>query len=146
MAARPIIAIAAGAFHQVEAYQLLVDELKARGFEARVEALKTTGSNANAHVIDDVEHLRASLLLPLVEEKREVIVLAHSFGGIAAGPAAKGLTLQDRKLQGFQGGIIGVVFLAAFSIPGMPSPPLVDGVLDGTLSPWARLDVHRNQT
>jgi alpha-beta hydrolase superfamily lysophospholipase len=47
--------------------------------------------------LKDIESLRQSVLLPLIEQGKDVVILAHSYGGVVAGGAAKDLDKPTRK-------------------------------------------------
>ena len=57
-------------------------------------------------------------ILPLLDEDKDVLVIAHSYGGIPAGGAAYGLSTGQRKKEGKKGGVIGLVYISAFVVPG----------------------------
>ena len=62
----------------------------------------------------DTKVLRENVLLPLIEEQgKDVLVFAHSYGGIPGGGAAAGLSKTTRLKEGKTGGVIGLVYLAA---------------------------------
>lgn len=46
------------------------------------------------------------------DDHREVVILAHSYGGVVGGAAAKGLDKPTRTAQGQPGGVIGLVYVA----------------------------------
>lgn len=67
---------------------------------------------ASATASKDIESLRQSVLLPLIEQGKDVAILAHSYGGVVAGGAAKGLDKLTRKSQGYAAGIVGLIYVA----------------------------------
>jgi hypothetical protein len=48
---------------------------------------------------------------------REVVLIAHSYGGIPATAATQGQGVQERQAAGLNGGFHSIIFLAAFAIP-----------------------------
>ncbi|KAI3316880.1 hypothetical protein HD806DRAFT_551293 [Xylariaceae sp. AK1471] len=50
--------------------------------------------------------------LPLLEQQKNVTILAHSYGGIVAGGAAKNLDKVTRKAQGQVAGVVGLIYVA----------------------------------
>jgi pimeloyl-ACP methyl ester carboxylesterase len=61
----------------------------------------------------DIAHVRDTAIQPLVEtEHRQVVILAHSYGGIVGAGAAKGFDVATRRTQGLTGGVIGLVYIA----------------------------------
>ncbi|KAJ5591195.1 Alpha/beta hydrolase fold-1 [Penicillium hetheringtonii] len=82
------------------------------------------------HAADGFEDVRASLasrkiknptialLLPsiekLVEQGKKVVVIAHSSGGMVGAGAVKGHSCSERKQEEKKGGVIMLVYMAAF--------------------------------
>lgn len=59
-----------------------------------------------------------SVLKPLVEAGKEVLIVGHSSGGWVATQAAQSdLQAGMRKPQGLAGGVIGILYAGAFVIP-----------------------------
>lgn len=67
---------------------------------------------SSATALKDIESLRQNVLLPLIEQGKDVIILAHSYGGVVAGGAAKGLDEPTRRSQGYAAGVIGFIYVA----------------------------------
>lgn len=88
---------------------------------------------------NDIASLR-DVLLPLVQEEKDVVIFAYSFGGIIAGGAAKGLDKQTRKSQGQAGGVIGLVYIAVNIVLDNES---LAGVSGGQYPPFIKLDKVR---
>ena len=63
----------------------------------------------------EVEYIRTKVL-PLLEQGREVIVVMHSYGGFAGSAALRGLSKAERHEQGLSGGIMALVYLAAWML------------------------------
>lgn len=68
------------------------------------------------------------------------MIFAHSFGGIIAGGAAKGLDKETRKSQGQAGGVIGLVYIAGNIV--LDNESLAD-VSGGQYPPFIKLDKVR---
>ncbi|KAH2290826.1 hypothetical protein KXW02_003058 [Aspergillus fumigatus] len=80
----------------------------------------------------------ASVIRPLVEgEGRDVLLVMHSYAGMPGAAAAKGLAKTERMQQGKSGGIVGLVFIAAFLVPEGLS---CAGLQGGNLPPWILMD------
>lgn len=52
--------------------------------------------------------------MPAINAGREVVLIMHSYSGGPGAEAAKGLSLAERRAAGRPGGIIGLIFIAAF--------------------------------
>lgn len=60
----------------------------------------------------------SKILRPLVEDQgRDVVLVMHSYAGMPAAAAASGLSKTKRMKEAKKGGIIGLVFIAAFLVP-----------------------------
>lgn len=62
----------------------------------------------------DAAFVREKLLLPLIEDGKDVVLLMHSYGGLPGAAAAKGLSKAELKADDKKGGIIGLIFMCAF--------------------------------
>ncbi|KAI3321862.1 hypothetical protein HD806DRAFT_545548 [Xylariaceae sp. AK1471] len=56
------------------------------------------------------------VLQPLVEEGRKVIILMHSYSGIMGTNAVKGLARKDRQANNLPGGVVYLIYVAAFML------------------------------
>lgn len=62
----------------------------------------------------DAAEVRRSVVKPLVDSGRDVLIFAHSFGGIVAGAAAYGLTTGQGDARS---GVIGLIYHSAMMLP-----------------------------
>lgn len=131
----PTFVITPGAWHPASAADLLVNELSAAGFPAQAVGLKTVG--AYGPMTDDTKYLRDEVYIPLIESGKDIVVVLHSYGGFPGSTAIQGLGKKDR--QGKAGGIVGIVYIAAF-VPqeGMSLKANCGGVVPD----WQQADVR----
>jgi pimeloyl-ACP methyl ester carboxylesterase len=110
------IVLVHGAWHTPNHYEALAGRLKARGLSVTVPQLPSTGSETPMlqTMATDTEYLRDTVLYPLVDAGKKVVLVAHSYGGCPGGGAARGLSIDERKSTGKPGGIIGMFFISAF--------------------------------
>lgn len=59
---------------------------------------------------DDASVFHAKIT-KLVEDGEEVVVVAHSYGGMVATDACQGLAKSDREAKGLKGGVVRIVYL-----------------------------------
>ncbi|KAJ5833619.1 hypothetical protein N7474_001930 [Penicillium riverlandense] len=85
---------------------------------------------------DDVASLR-DVLTTLVDEGKDVVVVAHSYGGVVASAAVEGLDKIARGAANKPGGVSKVVFLSAFALDKGQS---LLGMLGGNFLPWMRVE------
>lgn len=84
-AERPVIVLVHGAWHRPSTWDATRAALAELGYETRVAALPSAGTNPTASMYDDADAVRREV--DAVDGP--VVVLAHSYGGI---PTAQGLT------------------------------------------------------
>ncbi len=94
-------------------------------------------SASSALPYDDLKVIR-SACSDLVNEGKEVILIGHSYSGVPVCQAVRGLERSLRKSERKAGGIIRVMFVAAFVIPeGVSMLQYMNGNLP---PPWAASD------
>lgn len=114
--AKPTVVLVPGAWHSPSHF----DQLRARLHEADYPTVSLALPSLNSpnpneiEVATDVAFIREKMLLPLLEEGKEVVLAVHSYGGCPGGAAAKGLSKSEWNSQGRHGGLVGLVFIAAF--------------------------------
>lgn len=136
---KPTIIIVPGAWQTPVAFEKIVKLLGQSGYPTVHVPLPTVGGTGSplAGLADDVEAVR-KVLVPVVDEGKEVILIGHSSGGISMSGAVEGLDVASRKAAGKQGGVTRCIFLAAFVLPKGQS---LLGVLGGQPLPWMVIDV-----
>lgn len=138
MAAKPTIVFSMGAWLLPPAFSTIQDKLSQRGIPSEVPAHPSIGAEPpNKTLTDDVASFKA-VLARLVEEGKDVVVVGHSYGGVVASCAIEGLDKDARKAAGKQGGVIRIVYMAAFALDKGQS--LLD-MLGGQPLPWMDVDV-----
>ena len=112
----PAIIMVPGATQKSEHYAPLATILTSRGFDTypltlpsvdRCESVKDFTEDV------DLIHMKVS---SLVDEGRDIIVVMHSYGGMPGSQALKGLGKRERAGQGKPGGVIRLVYIAAWVI------------------------------
>ena len=113
---KPIIALVPGAWHSPVHYSELIALLGASGYQVvskRNPSCDSSNPNAQS-VASDAASIRNELLLPPINDGRDVILAMHSYGGCPGATAAKGLSKAEVAARGRRGGIIGLLFICAF--------------------------------
>ncbi|KAI1258849.1 Alpha/Beta hydrolase protein [Xylariaceae sp. FL1019] len=140
---KPLIFFVPGAWHDHSCFSHIRRELETRGFETDATDLATVGSaDPKVGLLDDAQKVRKALR-PHVEAGKNVIVLAHSFGGFVSSNAVYDLGAAQRKAEGKEGGVQMLVFLASafagkgqsiMSALGGHTPPFWDTSVPGLVS------------
>lgn len=112
----PTVVLVPGAWTAPAAFHKLVAILDAKGFAVYVPALPTNNGHRppDSSFDDDVQAVRQAVQRPVEDEGKEVIVFMHSYGGVVGTTALRGLTRQDRETQGLPGGVVHLLYAAAF--------------------------------
>ncbi|KAL2794650.1 Alpha/beta hydrolase fold-1 [Aspergillus keveii] len=133
----PAIVLVPGAFGTPQGFEKLLPYLTKAGYATHPGAYPSCNPSdpANASAPQDIASLRENVLLPLLNEHgKDVIIIAHSYGGVVAGGAARGLAKGTRKAQGHFAGVIGLVYVVGnitldgeslFTAVGGAYPPFI---------------------
>lgn len=137
-AKKPAIIIVHGAWSLPDpSYTPLKRQLEGLGYECYLPHLRTSGheSEVRGQTWESDVEVILDTARPLFDAGREVVLVAHSYGGVPAGAATKGNGVADRAREGKAGGFRGIVYVAAFAIPAAG----VDlfAVFGGQWPPWA---------
>ncbi|RDL36076.1 uncharacterized protein BP5553_06688 [Venustampulla echinocandica] len=114
-ASKPVIVIVPGSFSPASLYQNIIDELQAAGYEATTIDLPTVGDSKKASGVtlnDDAVAIQG-VLAEFADEGKDIILVTHSYGGIAGAEGAKGFAKKDREAGGKKGGIVRMVYVTA---------------------------------
>lgn len=113
---KPTILFVPGAWHLPSCYDLVTAPLSAAGFPTVSVALPSNSHTPIPSFEPDITAIRAALV-PLVEDGKDVVVVAHSYGSVPTNEAIQGLTRRERQGKGLQGGVLHYVFISAFITP-----------------------------
>jgi hypothetical protein len=114
MSPKPAIIIVTGSFSPVDAYDDTIAPLRAQGYEVIVPALPSIGKKPGPPpTLYDDANLIASEAERFVDDGKDVVLIAHSYGGVVASQAVKGLSKKERESQGKKCGIVRIGYLTA---------------------------------
>lgn len=127
----PSIVFVPGAWHDAPCFDSIRQSLKSKGWPSEASQYPSVGAEPpNKGLSDDVEASR-SILERLANEK-EVVLVAHSYGGPVAANTAEGYARGQRR----RGGIVLFVYLAVFVVPTGLS---VFDMIGGQWLPWMKV-------
>ena len=137
---KPTFVLVPGAWHSPSHYGHLLARLQGAGYPTVSLALPSVNPQEpkKVEVVTDIVFIREKILLPLLEDGKDVVLAMHSYGGCVGGAAAKGLSKSERRSEGRQGGVIGLVFIAAFLAREGDS---LLSALGGKFDPWVTVNV-----
>lgn len=130
---KPTILLVPGAWHPASCLDSLRAELHKASYPTVSEQLACLApSDPDAHSVStDAAYIRDSLLLPLLDDGKRVVMVLHSYAGHPGSGAAYGLSVEEREEAGLKGGVVGLIFMAAFVVSSGQSnvaqnPPPLD--------------------
>ncbi|KAJ5540307.1 alpha/beta-hydrolase [Penicillium frequentans] len=132
----PIFVFVPGAWHTPDTFDIVRDVLAKRGYESEaVPNVSVGATDTSFGLLADVAHTK-SVIQTLADQGRQIVVVNHSYGGLVGAGAVEGLGLKQRVQAGLSGGVIQVVWMAAFVAPKGMS---VIDMLGGDYLPWMLL-------
>ncbi|KAI0113069.1 alpha/beta-hydrolase [Daldinia grandis] len=112
----PAIVLVPGAFGTPDGFERLLPYLKDAGYTTHPGRYPSCNplDPSTATCQNDIASLRDNILLPLLDkQQKDIVIIAHSYGGVIAGGAAKGLDIRTRITKDQIGGrIIGLIYVA----------------------------------
>ena len=140
MSPKPTFVLVPGNFLPPTYYASTTSHLASHGFQTRLVTLPSTGSTSPLTSNEpDVLTLR-HVLEELTDSGKEIIVVAHSYGGVPACEAVRGLDREERGKLGKTGGVVRLVFIAAWLLREGEKPPDMIGRY-AMEAPWVRFEV-----
>ncbi|KAJ5893449.1 hypothetical protein N7495_005140 [Penicillium taxi] len=113
----PVIVIVPGAWHRPKHYQHVIDGLEKVNYEAVGVTLPSVDSIPPHPSWDqDAQEIR-DVILGYLNTGKDVITVAHSFGGVSMSEAVQGLGKDDRERQGLKGAVLRLVYICAMILP-----------------------------
>ncbi|KAE8346495.1 hypothetical protein BDV24DRAFT_176424 [Aspergillus arachidicola] len=114
----PTLILTPGSWHTPISLVHLQTALQTAGYPTQTIAHPTNGAEPPTKtLIDDTTNLRQTLSLLIDQEGKDVVLIAHSYGGLVISNAAEGFGKKDRGNRGLQGGIVLMVYMTALLVP-----------------------------
>ncbi|KAF4120863.1 hypothetical protein GMORB2_2349 [Geosmithia morbida] len=133
----PTIVLAPGAWHTADCFDALRDALHAKDWLTEAVEYPSVGAEPPTKGLADDASAVRSVLERLADEGKKIVLVGHSYGGLVIANAVKGLGYKQRQNDGKVGGVIIMVYLAAFVTPLNGS---IIQMLGGNFLPWMRAD------
>lgn len=120
---KPSILLIPGSFGLPEFYNEVLDAVTAKGHDIRALHLPTVGASTgergtgNPTMQDDAAFI-AKETEELADRGKDVILVAHSYGGAPTTQSTKGLSKVERAQQGKNGGIVNIAYITCVT-PGI---------------------------
>lgn len=114
----PTVVLVHETWHTPAHYKKLTAALQATGLEIHCPLLPTSNGSRppNFNFSDDVATVR-SLILSLVDARKPVMLIMHSYGGVVGSSALDELSSARRSTKGLPGGVVCLVYVCAYILP-----------------------------
>ncbi|KAJ5835760.1 hypothetical protein N7447_001786 [Penicillium robsamsonii] len=133
----PTFVFSLGAWVVPAVFEATRSRLETLGFASECPAHPSIGAEPPSKTLaDDTSSLR-NVLTKLADEGRDLVVVGHSYGGVVASSSVEGLDKAARAAEGKTGGVVKVVYLAAFALDKGQS---LLGMLGGNYLPWMKVE------
>jgi alpha-beta hydrolase superfamily lysophospholipase len=117
---KPVVIIVPGAWHRPKHYQRLNDGLEKFNYEAIGVTMPSVDSKPVVTSWDkDAEAVREQII-KCFDGDKDVIVIAHSYGGVPMSEAVKGLGKKAREEKGLKGGVVRLIYMCAIATQRRP--------------------------
>ncbi|KAL3464870.1 Alpha/Beta hydrolase protein [Aspergillus heterothallicus] len=141
---KPAFVLVPGASQNPAHYAYLLHLLQTAGYGALTGLLPSIGAQGDVTATDDADYVRNKLLLPLLDVgTQDVILISHSYSGMPASAAARGLGPADRAAQGKTTAVLGQIFIATILPRGGDGLSVIDN-FGGQLPPHMYMDKEQN--
>lgn len=136
---KPSVVLVHGAWHRPDHYRPFLDILERKGYPCIAPTLPSGDTPPPENpTAADVRCIREAARRA-ADQGREIVAVAHSYGGVVASEAFAGLGIKTRKAEGKPGGVRWLVYVAAFMLSG--NECMAD-VLMPDNTPWVRIEVR----
>jgi hypothetical protein len=116
--AKPTILIVPGGFTLPELYNDVVNRVSSEGYAIQALHLPSVGYKTNVPgTMEDDAAFIASEISKHANEGKDVVLIAHSYGGLPATESTKGLSRAERQRQGKSGGLVRVAYISCLILP-----------------------------
>ena len=115
---KPTILLGPGSFALPEFYDPVMEPVATKGYEIRglhlpsVSVKSETRDGGPPTMYDDAAFI-ATAIAKIADGGKDVVLIAHSYGGVPATESTKGLGKQERQNQGKKGGVVNIAYMTA---------------------------------
>jgi hypothetical protein len=140
---KPTLIFLPGAWHSPEIFNAVILKLSAHGYKSTALPLQAVIQKpAVKDLQPDIDALRSAVLKE-ADAGNDVMVVGHSWSSIIVCGALEGLSKEERKKGGKEGGVVKQAFLTGFIPPENVSLITAFG---GTAPEWYNVDVSPTLT
>jgi hypothetical protein len=114
---KPTLIFVPGAWHTPEVFKTIINKLSAHGYRCIPVPLSAAGYEPAVSDLQPDINTVHRIVHSEVDQGHDVVVVAHSWGGIVAGGALDGLGKTERENDGLRGGVVKLAYICAFIPP-----------------------------
>jgi hypothetical protein len=133
---KPTLIFAPGAWSPSTAFDPIFPKLS--DYKCRSIAFPSITKATEVKDLEPDTQVVRSAVQEEIDDGQDVIVISHSWAGLPVNSALDGLSKLEREAAGLKGGVVKLVFIAAF-LPQIGEGLI--GAFGGTPPPWYVLDV-----
>jgi pimeloyl-ACP methyl ester carboxylesterase len=137
---KPTVLFVHGAWHTPNHFAPVRRVFEEAGFPTSCPRLPSVGNAPPIGLMEDAQCIRDELVRLIEGEERDIVVVAHSYGGVVATQAVEQrFAKKTCEKEGKKGGVVRIVYMCAFLMNvGEPLP----GASGGSLAPFMLADVR----
>ncbi|KAF2421125.1 alpha/beta-hydrolase [Tothia fuscella] len=141
MSSKPTVIVVPGAWHTSEGWKSVSDHFTTAGypFIGIEKPSVSLGPTYIQNFDPDVEAVRSEIA-KAANDGKDIVVLMHSYGGVPGSAACKGFSKEDRAKEGKKGGVIRLVYVAAFALDEGVSLASLGNSKSSRSSQWSIID------
>lgn len=115
---KPTVLFVHGSWHNPNHFRRVRDTFETQGFPTSCPLQPSVGQLPPIGLMEDAQCIRDEVKKLIEEQRRDVVVIAHSYGGIVATEALDAeFSLGAREAKGLSGGILHLIYMCAFLLP-----------------------------
>jgi hypothetical protein len=114
---KPVFILTPGAWHPSEIFEKVIPHLEANGHKTVRHDWPSITQAPVKSFDEDIQSIREAVIKE-AEAGHDVIVVAHSWSGSPVNSSVANLSKAERAKEGKEGGVVMLVFLCAFIVPG----------------------------
>lgn len=118
---KPTIVLVPGSFGLPEFYNQILDPISSAGYDIKGLHMPTVGESTlkgrdgvPPTMYDDAAFI-AERVEKLADEDKDIVLVAHSYGGVPVTQSTKGLSKKERESSGKKGGIVRIAYMTCLT-------------------------------
>lgn len=114
----PTVLFVHGTWHTPNHFKRVMDLFEANGFPCSCVQHPSVGHLPPIGLVEDAQTIRGEIKRLVETEQKELIIIAHSYGGVVTTQAADAeFARKEREAKGLAGGVTHLVYMCAYLLP-----------------------------